>query len=467
MPGIVIALIINAIGTPTDLQKDLIFFPAEVLLNMLQVITVPLIVTSVIIGVAGLSVNKLSKIAARAVIFFCLTTLLSVTLGLILVLMMKPGVSQDSQENVEEEDEMIISYTTQALMDLIRNFVPKNLVQACFQQFKTTVQEERAAPKFDPNTTMNATTTTMVLVRGYVMDTNALGLIVCSFAIGVSLHHLGNDGKLLLDMIVIINNITRNVVTWILCYLPVGVMFMIMRNVLEVYDWQTASKLIKFMIVVIIGQLIHGLIFLPGIYFLMTRRNPWIVMKGVAPALMTALFISSSSATMPITMRCCARRLKIDRRITRFMMPIGTSTNMDGTALYEVVAAVFIANLHNIYLDVGQLITVGVMAGISSLGAAAIPATGAATTLFVLNSIGLPVKKASILLAVEWLLDRINTVNNVWSDSVGVALVYHLSTAELAEMTEQNDASVADSDAQLESCPSEEADEFTDASSCI
>ncbi|XP_008297741.1 excitatory amino acid transporter 3-like [Stegastes partitus] len=338
---ITLGSLLNRHATVTRLAKDLIAIPAQLLMQMLQVVSIPITVTSMIIGVNGFRLNSIPKIAARGVVYFAVTTLLAVATGMTLVLLIKPGL--DGNSGTSEDDTVLASYTAQALIDVIRWRLHQKLGD-------------------------------------------------------------GGEGKLLLRVAVAVNSVMGEALTWIQCYLPVGILFMITGNLVEVYDWETVSKLGGFIAVVITGLAIHGGIVLPGLYFLMTRRSPWPVIKGAFHALLTSLCISSSSGTMPITMQCCRTRMNIDDRITRFMMPIGTSGNMDGTALYETVAAVFIANLNGTYLDFAQLLTIVVMAGICSLTAEALPATGAVSTLFVLNSVGLPVKQASILLAVEWLL---------------------------------------------------------------
>ncbi|XP_040004133.1 excitatory amino acid transporter 3-like isoform X2 [Xiphias gladius] len=399
--GIVLGLTLKIYVPVSELNQVNIAFPGEILLRMLQVVTVPLIVTSVITG-------------------------------LILVLTIKPGVAYAAEKG-ETEDEESFS-TVDALLDLLRNMVPQNLIQACFQQYKTERVEFEI--KADENSSLEMNVTEVQLVGHYVDGANTLGLIVCSFIFGVTLNRMGEKGKALVEVLTVLNEATKWVVTLILGYLPFGVLFMITSHVIEVHDWETTFKLGKFMLVVALGLVIHGAIVLPLIYFLCVRHNPSAVIKGASPALLTALLISSSSATLPITFQCCEDRLNIDKRITRFMLPIGTNINMDGTALYEVVAAVFIAQLNHISLDLSQLITLSVTSAVSSIGAAGIPATGAVTTLFVLTAVGLPAKEASILVVVEWLLDRCNTVINVMGDCIGVALIHQLSKKELKEMEE-------------------------------
>lgn len=168
--------------------------------------------------------------------------------------------------------------------------------------------------------------------------------------------------------------------------------------------YTTAKSLGLYMVTVIIGLIIHACITLPGIYFGITRRNPWSFFKGMLQAWVTALGTASSAATLPVTFKCLEDNLGVDKRVTRFVLPVGATVNMDGTALYEAVAAIFIAQLNGIELSFGKVVTVSLTATAASIGAASVPSAGLVTMLLVLTAVGLPTDDITMIVAVDWFL---------------------------------------------------------------
>ncbi|KAM6942740.1 excitatory amino acid transporter 3-like [Xenentodon cancila] len=380
---------------PSDELDDLYFgFPGELLLQLLELFTVPLIVTSVITACGRLRSAVARNLAIRTGIYIISTTLMAVVVGMILVLVINPG--WDHAVQFGDEDKEFFS-TALVLRDFLtkyeltfnvtffsthRNMFPESAILACFQQYKTVVVE---VPGED-----DENESAFRLVDTRVSGANIVGLVFWSFIFGIYLANKAEEGQVILESLEEVNKSFKVLFSWIMWYLPLGVLFLVANHIIQVNDWEIIFKLEKFAGVVALG-----------------------------------------SATLPITLQCCENKLGCDSRISRFVLPIATSLNMNGTALYEVVAVVFIAQLNGITLDFSQIFCICVTATIASLGAAGIPATGALTTLFVLTAVGLPAKDASLLVVLEWILDRLNTVINVLGDCFGVALIQDLSLREL------------------------------------
>merc|ERR1711934_480348 len=220
--------------------------------------------------------------------------------------------------------------------------------------------------------------------------------------------------------------------TWIIYLTPVGVCFLIAGQILETEDLGTElAKLGMYFITVMIGLVVHGFIILPLIYFTVTRSNPLTFIFNMGSALITAFGTGSSSATLPVTIQCIEEKNGVSQQVARFVLPIGAVINMDGTGLYEAVAAIFIAQLNNIELTFGQVIATAITATAASIGAAGIPQAGLVTMVMVLETVGLPSEAVATILSVDWLLDRFRTAINVLGDSLGAGVVAHLSKREI------------------------------------
>uniref|UniRef100_A0AAQ4S0W0 Amino acid transporter n=1 Tax=Gasterosteus aculeatus aculeatus TaxID=481459 RepID=A0AAQ4S0W0_GASAC len=423
--GISLGVLVREYASLSHLHKQYFGFPGEILMRMLKLVILPLIISSMITGVAALDSEVSGKIGLRAVIYYFSTTIIAVILGIILVMTIKPGVSQTA-EHIDRAGTTPNITTVDTLLDLLRNMFPENLVQACFQQVRS-----------------HNITKEYKIVGRYSDGINVLGLIVFCVAFGLVIGKMGERGRILLEFFDALNEATMKLVQIIMCYMPIGILFLIAAKIIEVEDWEIFKKMGLYMVTVLSGLAIHATICLPLIFFVIVRKNPYTFTLGMAQALVTALMISSSSATLPVTFRCAEENNRIDKRITRFVLPVGATINMDGTALYEAVAAIFIAQLNDYALDVGQIVTISITATVASIGAAGVPNAGLVTMVIVLTAVGLPASDVTLIVAVDWLLDRFRTMINVLGDAYGAGIVQKLSKLELERMDLTSDVDVA------------------------
>jgi Na+/H+-dicarboxylate symporter len=206
---------------------------------------------------------------------------------------------------------------------------------------------------------------------------------------------------------------------------PLGVMALLTK-LTATQDLSLLASLARFIFVVVGSTLFHGLIILPLILYVLTRKNPLFFLNGIKEAMIMALSTSSSSATLPVTLRCVQNNLKVDRKIASFVLPLGATINMDGTALYEAMAAIFVANIMGVELSLLQQVIVLLMAVVASVGAPGIPSAGMVTMVMVLQAVGLPAEAIAILLPIDRILDTIRTAVNVEGDCAGSLVVQHL-----------------------------------------
>lgn len=476
------------LAEPSENAIMLISFPGDILMRMLKLMILPLIVSCMITGLASVDANTSGRMGLRAILYYFGTTFSAIILGIILVLAIHPGDKSLRPEDMDTEkgDDRVSSLD--AFLDLIRNIFPTNLVQACFEHVRTTyvdvvkynkIEKKILTSDFealnvsikDINSTLglflnakvvditannngtldtmyNYTTISIKLPYNTTIQTlpyndgiNVLGIIGFCTAFGIMLSQMGEEAQLMINFFTVLNEIIMRMVIIVMWYSPVGIMFLVAGKILSLDDPGAVGKRLgMYMVTVLVGLFIHLFMTLPAIYFFFTRKNPFIFFKGMLQAFVTALGTGSSSATLPVTFRCLEENLKIDRRVTRFILPIGATINMDGTALYEAVAPIFIAQMNGINLSFGQIIIVSLTATCASIGAASIPSAGLVTMLMVLTAVGLPTEDISLILAVDWFLDRVRTAVNVLGDSYGAGIVDHLSRAELMATHDQSQA---------------------------
>uniref|UniRef100_A0A8C9WJQ0 Amino acid transporter n=1 Tax=Scleropages formosus TaxID=113540 RepID=A0A8C9WJQ0_SCLFO len=415
-------------------------FPGEMLMRMLQMLVLPLLVSSLITGMAALDSRSSGKMGMRAVVYYMTTTFVAVFIGIIIVLIIHPGKGSKEEFGKQQKIEQVSP--ADAFLDLIRNMFPPNLVQACTQQYKTQYGKRVVQVKVIVNESLfNLTNGTQEITReevvplpGTVGGVNALGLVVFSMCFGLIIGNMKEQGQGLRDFFDCLNEAIMKLVALIMWYAPIGILFLIAGKIVEMDDLTAmGGQLGMYTITVIIGLFIHGVMVLPTLYFLITRKNPFIFIGGLLQALITALGTSSSSATLPVTFKCLEDNNNVDKRVTRFVLPVGATINMDGTALYEALAAIFIAQVNNMEMNFGQIITISITATAASIGAAGIPQAGLVTMVIVLTSVGLPTDDITLIIAVDWFLDRLRTTTNVLGDSIGAGIVEYLSRDELED----------------------------------
>lgn len=258
-------------------------------------------------------------------------------------------------------------------------------------------------------------------------ETNLLPLIVFSIIFAGMLTTMGSRVDNLTRMLEQINDALMSFVLLLMRIAPLGIFCLVAARFGEAQAKgefiQTIGQTGKYVVTVLVGLGIHVFLALPLIYWVFTRRNPYRFIARMSQPLLTAFSTASSSATLPITMECAVAKGGVSKRSSEFVLPLGATINMDGTALYEAAAAIFIAQAIGVDLTLLQQLTIAITATLAAIGAAGIPEAGLVTMVIVLNAVGLPIEYIGLILSVDWLLDRFRTAANVFGDSVGAAVI--------------------------------------------
>uniref|UniRef100_A0A671VL23 Amino acid transporter n=1 Tax=Sparus aurata TaxID=8175 RepID=A0A671VL23_SPAAU len=421
----------------TKAQMTYFAFPGEMLLRMLKMIILPLVVCSLVSGAASLDTRSLGKLGGIAVTYFLVTTLIASCIGVALAFIIKPGVGAGglNTNSLRLESVSNNKETADSFLDLARNLFPSNLVAAAFRSVPVGTETD---------------------------GMNILGLVLFAMVFGVALRKLGDEGEELIRFFNAFNEATMVLVSWIMWYIPFGIMFLVGSKIVEMEDVVLlVTSLGKYIFASILGHIIHGGIVLPLIYFGFTRKNPFSFLSGLITPFTTAFATCSSSATLPSMIKCVEENNGVDKRISRFILPIGATVNMDGAAIFQCIAAVFIAQLNNTELNAGQIFTILVTATASSVGAAGIPAGGIITIAIILEAIGLPTNDLSLMLAVDWIVDRTTTVVNVEGDALGAGILHHINQQEMKKQQEQQQQEGELAEVRVEAVANAQAEEET------
>jgi len=355
-------------------------------LKALKMIIVPLIMASMIVGITGLGdVRRLGRVGGLTVLYYATTTALAVALGIVLVNVFRPGVGLGLTASVTPD--AVMGKEAMGFTDVVLSFVSDNV-------FKS------------------------------MAELDILPIIVFSLVLGGILTTLGRDGEPVIAFFNGLNEAIMKMVHLLMYTAPLGVFGLVAGRFARAGDLgELVGGLGKYMATVLVGLGIHGFVVLPLILWLFARRNPWRYLANMATPLLTAFSTASSSATLPLTIEATEERNHVSRQSAYFVLPLGATINMDGTALYESVAAIFIAQAVGIELTLVQQVMIFLTATLAAVGAAGIPQAGLVTMVIVLRAVGLPLEGIGLILAVDWLLDRFRTAVNVWGDACGAGII--------------------------------------------
>ncbi len=366
-------------------------FLGDLFLRLLKMIIIPLIFTSLVSGISSLgSARSVGRVGIRTMIYYTVSTTLAIAVGLILVNLIRPGDYLDfgRSEGLPEG----IAATSQTLPDFLLRMVPDNIVAA--------------------------------MAAGEVLPVIVFAILFGLFLTSLNGLNVEAVKRVVDGVLEVIQALTLAIVK----LAPVGIFALLAREVARsgpgiIWDLR------YYFMTVGLALLVHATVTLPAILLVLGRRSPLAYARHMAPALATAFSTASSSATLPLSMEC-SEEAGNRRGVTSFVLPLGATVNMDGTALYEAIAALTIAQMYGVGLSVPQQALVLLTALLASVGAAGIPMAGLVMLVVVLEAVGLPLAGIGTIIAIDRVLDMMRTATNVWSDLVGTAVVDRFEGSE-------------------------------------
>ncbi len=371
-----------------------------VFVNSLKLMVVPLVFISLVCGASSLSGANLGRMGAKTLGLYLMTTAIAISIALTLALVIEPGKDAD----LTQESVAYAAKETKGLKQTIIDIFPTNPVAA-------------------------------------MAEGKMLQIIVFALLFGVAINHAGPAGERVRLLFEDLNKVVMALVTMLIKLAPYGVFCLLLKLFAEM-SWQEIGKLAGYFFTVVLALVLHATIVLPTLLVLLARLNPFKFVKKLREPMLLAFSTSSSAATLPVTLRTVEKRIGVDNEVASFVLPMGATINMDGTAIMQGVATVFIAQFYGIALEPIDYLMVVVTATMASIGTAGVPGVGLIMLALVLDQVGLPVEGIALILGVDRLLDMLRTVVNITGDAT-VSSIIARSEGKF------NDAVFADPDAGL------------------
>jgi Na+/H+-dicarboxylate symporter len=393
---------------------DVFAFVGTLFLNALKMLIVPLIVSSIIVGIAGIgSGGNLGRLGGKTLLYYATTSLLAILIGLLIVNAIQPGIVDGEpakdmiglSENVSAVAEKVEGKGAGDIAGIFLRMVPTNVVAAA-------------------------------------ANGQMLGLIFFSLLFGYFMTRVSHPyASSLHNFWEAVFEVMMAITDWVMKFAPIGV-FALVAKVVASTGLAAFEPLAWFVMAVLSALAFHFFVTMPVLLRFVGGVNPLRMYRAMAPALLTAFSTASSSATLPMTLECVEKNAKVSNRTGSFVLPLGATVNMDGTALYECVAAIFIAQAYGLDLSFAQQFMIVVVALLTSIGVAGIPAASLVAISIILTTIGLPTEALGLILAVDRILDMCRTSLNVFSDSCGAVIIARLEGEKRVLTTDEEEQQI-------------------------
>lgn len=375
----------------------------DAFIKLITMIVVPLVFASILVGVASLGdLAKLGRIGLKTVLFYLTTTAIAITIGLTLANLVKPG--SRLEESIKER--LLADFSAAADVNIEQAAAPPSVVETLLDIIPTNPME--------------------ALAQGSMLQ-----IIFFALVFGIALTYMDKaKSEPVIRFMDAVNDAMIQLVHLVMKIAPYGV-FALIAAIIGQYGLGILRTLIVYSLVVVAGLAIHGILVYPAAVKLFAGMGPVHFFKGIAPAQLVAFSTSSSNATLPVTMECAEENLGVSEEVSAFVLPLGATINMDGTALYQGAATIFIAQVYGLDLTIGQQLMVVLTATLASIGAAGVPGVGMITLALVLRTVGVPLEGIALILGVDRILDMCRTTINVTGDS-SCAVVVAATEGELS-----------------------------------
>ncbi len=388
---ILIALLLGVItGIALGPRAEFLKPVGTIFLSLISMIIVPLVLSSMTVGITSIhDPQKLGRIGLKTLMLYILTTMIAIAIGIFFGKVFQTG----SGLNLHMTGELTIGETP-TVSQMILSIIPKNPV--------------------------------LSLAEG-----NVLQIIVFALFLGISINFAGEKGKPLLEFLESLADVMYRLTSIVMEFSPIGV-FAIMASVTGSFGLSILLPLVKFLTTYYAACALHIALIFCGILWGLAKLNPWHFFRGMSDAIMVAFSTCSSSATLPVSMHCAQKNLGVSKNITSFVLPLGSTINMNGAAIFQGMSAIFISQAYGINLDWQALLTIVLTATLSAIGAAGIPGTGFIMLSVVFSSVGLPIEGLALLAGIDRMREMVSTVLNILGDAV-VAVYIAKQEGELDE----------------------------------